>query len=184
MLILTSCKKEKGKIIIDNPSDNVVKIKLAQLEEFKLEPYTKVEKEIEFGKQNILINNKTSYEINLEGGIEYVLNPTLSPYYIENRPYFISERGVDSYLRDYGSNISTEIGLYKLPGDFTILDSILLIRKQWDFGLDEDEDVVTLTNSKRNTSKGYRIVKLLTRKSDITLKAFNEVTGRSSFFEK
>lgn len=117
MTIISSCSQPSKEIFIDNPSDQVVNVSFAKLKNLQLQPNEYAIREVTFGKNQLTINDQDPIDIYLDPDEDYVINPTLQSYYIENIIYFESERAEKKYHDDFGE-ITSMVGGLEFHGDF------------------------------------------------------------------
>ena len=129
---------------------------------------------IKFGNRTLHYNN-TQTELKLDSERDYIINPTKSMYYIQNIPYFISDKGKENYNNDYGSPKSY-IKSIQVIGDFEEIKERILIAKNWTFGLDEDPS--KSAHFQTNTRNGYYIVRKIHRESDLSTALTEHLTNK------
>ena len=167
LVFFLACNKPVKDVVIDNPSDEEITVKFNQTLDLKIPAGEKITVPLKFGKETIQVNGGEVVEIVLDEEYNYVVNPTLSQYYIESLVYTTSRAGMKNYQRDYG-NITSMIGSLEVNGDYENIKPDYLIKKAWTFGLDESSDMVQM---RTDPVKGYKIVKRIVRESDL-LKEF------------
>ena len=160
----SSCSQPVKDVIIDNPTEEEIKIQLDGSDEITIPAGEKVIVPVKFGKQNLVINGSEAVEINLDKKLDYVMNPTQSQYYIENMVYTTSNRGRKQYFEDYG-RMTSKVGAWEIEGDYEKIKPDYLIQKSWVFGL--DEGATNQVQISINPTKGYKTVRRLVREKDI-----------------
>ena len=163
--MITSCKETVKEVTIDNPSDTPVVVKFENMDPVRIPALGKVSTAVTFGKQMIQVDDQEPVEVFLDEEFDYLINPTLSQYYIENVLYIIAGYGRKNYEKDYGTSRKSMIGRIEVEGDFEKIEPALLIRKRWLFDLDVAPTMQVQTN--RDMARGYKIVKRIVREKDI-----------------
>ncbi len=167
---MLSCKQPIKDIIIDNPSSESIELLFNEQRKIEVPPNSKFPISIKFGKISIRINQGNIIKLHLDEDKDYVINPSLSQYYIENIVYSLSARGKEKYQSDYGQ-IKSKIGNIEVNGDFTKLDPTILMEKTWLFDLDQEPSAVV--GIEINPKRGYKTCKRIVRESDI----FDQLTN-------
>jgi len=166
LLLLTSCQPNK-EVVIDNPSDEKITIKLDDTEVINLEPWETKIANLKFGKRQISVNDQPNEEIYLDKAHDYLLNPNKETYYIEKAKYFASKRHEKEYLENHYPEKSEVEGI-EVSGEYIKIENQMLIKKIWQFGLEKDKTSYVQLSSR--ASKGYRTVTKIHRKKDLTEK--------------
>jgi len=164
LCLLIACKQPIGEVIIDNPSDKEYKLEFKKQPAINVPPNSKFPAQVKFGKNTISINDQEPITIQLDKDKEYIINPSLAQYYIEDVVYTVSSRGQKRYEEDYGV-MKTKIGAFELNGNFQKIEPTLLIEKHWLFDLDSDPSEIV--GIKVNPKRGYKICKKIVRHDDI-----------------
>ncbi len=171
-LMLSSCKGPVKELIIDNPTKIIYTISFSGLEPLTLGAKESKKINIPYGKQTISING-VDHKINLDADNSYILNPSMSRYYIENVVYTMNGKGADQYNRDYGKprsdilNPDSDSVSLNVMGDYQLIEPKLLLVQNWKFGLGEEPAMSG--NVGFNPQLGYTLVKKLHRHEELYL---------------
>ena len=160
-LFLFSCKQPIKDVLIDNPSNEALELRINDNRTVEVPANGKFPIPLKFGKVSISVNNGEKIEMNLDKDKEYLLNPSLSQYYIHHIPYALSG---SKYASDYGQ-VKSKIGNIEVQGDFTKLEPSILMEKTWLFDLDTEPSASV--GIKINPKRGYKIYKKIVRERDI-----------------
>ena len=106
LFLLFSCQQGERSLLIDNPTNKPVTILFKNEEPLLIEPNTKKEIVTKYGKRILSIDAGPPQKIHLKPSEQYLLNPTLSYYYIHRVPYFENSRGKERYRNQYGETTS------------------------------------------------------------------------------
>ncbi len=167
-IVLISCSQPTKDVIIDNPSESDIIVKLNQTEPIKIMSKSKISVPLKYGKEQLQVNDDEPVDVYLDKDYDYVLNPTLKNYYIENVVYTLNSKGGENYIEDYGQ-ITSKVGEREVDGDFRMLSPSFAMAKTWSFGLDDQITGVVYTSSEGR--RGYKLVKRLVRESDVEIMA-------------
>jgi hypothetical protein len=108
-------------------------------------PNTKDEIMIPFKNQKVEINGAI-FEIDLDDQKDYLLNPSLATYYIEEIYYFTSPKMEKEYFEDH-YNPKSDVEGFEVDAEITKIENVLLIEKNWFFDVDADPSTGMRTNS-------------------------------------
>ena len=132
---LSACNSKPKEILVDNPTEKSISIKFDQTEKIIILPGEMKTISLIFGKENLIVNDDKKYEIILDSNKDYLLNPGLETYYIENIIYG-SEKGLKQYYKSYGVK-KFQIDSFIIEGEYEEIKSKLLIEKNWTFSFNE-----------------------------------------------
>lgn len=79
-IFIVSCSQPTKDVIIDNPSESDIIVKLNQTEPIKIMSKSKISVPLKYGKEQLRVNDDEPVEILLDKDYDYVLNPTLKNY--------------------------------------------------------------------------------------------------------
>jgi len=161
---LSACNSKPKEILVDNPTEKSISIKFDQTENIIILPGEKKIISLNFGKENLVVNGDKKYELTLDTNKDYLLNPGLETYYIENIIYGTAV-GKKQYERNYGVQKS-DIGEFIIEGEFEEIKSKILIEKSWSFSFDEKAS----NRVKKISNDEYFKVRKLHRGTDLRKK--------------
>ena len=144
-LSLVSCSPEQKSLQIDNPSYETFEIKFEGNKKIVIPPNTKDEIMVPFEKQKVEINGAI-FEIELDDQKDYLLNPSLATYYIEEIYYFISPKMEKEYFEEH-YNPKSKVEGFEVDAEITKIENVLLIEKNWFFDLDAAPSTGMRTNN-------------------------------------
>lgn len=161
---LSACNSKPKEILVDNPTEKSISIKFDQTENIIILPGEKKMISLNFGKENLIVNGDKKYELTLDTNKDYLLNPGLETYYIENIIYGTAV-GKKQYERNYGVQKS-DIGEFIIEGEYEEIKSKILIEKSWSFSFDE----IASNRVKKISNDEYFKVRKLHRGTDLRKK--------------
>jgi len=145
LIILSSCSSNT--IEIDNPTDKSIEVTLGDNPPIKIKAFGNVKSKVSDNVMMVNLDGKSVGQIKLQHGVKYLLNPTLSVYYIEEvvyskegtLPISVWSKGLGKGERKNPDEI--EFSIFKFDeaiyaGDAKV-DSSLLIKNIWNFGVRE-----------------------------------------------
>lgn len=144
-LCLVRCSPEVKTLQIDNPSYETFEIKFQGNKKILIPPNSKDEIIIPFEKQKVEINGD-EFEIDLDNQKDYLLNPSLATYYIEEIYYFVSPKMEKEYFEEH-YNPKSDVEGFEIDAEITKIENVLLIEKNWFFDLDADPSEGMRTNN-------------------------------------
>lgn len=156
-----ACNSKPKEILVDNPTEKSISIKFDQSEKIIILPGEMKTISLIFGKEKLVVNDDKEYEIILDSNKEYLLNPGLETYYIENIIYG-SEKGIKQYYKNYGVK-KFQIDSFIIEGEYEEIKSKLLIEKNWTFSFNE----TPFNKVKQVSSDEYFKVRKLHRGADM-----------------
>lgn len=137
LYLFLSCKPIQKEVIIDNPGEEKISIQFQDGTYIEIGPDTTISAILKYGKQVVIINDQAQEEIILEKDYEYLLNPSRSTYYLQTITYFRHLRARENYLENH-QPVRSKVGAFELEGEYQEIKDQLLIKKIWNFGLDEE----------------------------------------------
>lgn len=142
LFLLVSCNP--AFVEVDNPTNESIEVKFDDGDVHTIKRYDNKKIPIPSGKSEVFVNGNSVGEINFTKG-EYLLNPTLSKYYIEEAMYGEDNSALhQSMLDKQGINISLSPYAYEITilrfGEVLYMghakvDSSVLIRNNWSYGV-------------------------------------------------
>lgn len=134
--LFSSCT-EKKTLIIDNPTRKPIEVKFEEGLERTVAAKSQERIIITQPSTTVYLNGDKVGDVTFDSESEYLLNPTLSNYYIEEVAY-----GGSMHSKPKGNKndiVETEIKFDDIPyNGFVRKDNSLLIANVWKYGVDDD----------------------------------------------
>ncbi len=134
--LLSSCTQKKT-LIIDNPTRKPIEVKFEEGHERTVAAKSQERIVITQASTTVYLNGEKVGDVTFDSEDEYLLNPTLSNYYIEEVAY---GGGMHSTAKGTKNDIvQTKLMFDDIPFEgYVRKDNSLLITNVWKYGVDDD----------------------------------------------
>ncbi len=136
LAVLSSCTKKKT-LVIDNPTRKSIEVKFEEGLERTVAAKSQERIVITQPSTTVYLNGEKVGDITFDSDSEYLLNPTLSTYYIEEVAYGGSTHSVPKGNKN--DIVETELKFDEIPyKGYVRKDNSLLLANVWKYGVDDD----------------------------------------------
>ena len=157
--LFSSCTQKKT-LIIDNPTRKAIEVSFEEGFTRTIEPKSQERIVITQSTTTVYLNGEKVGDISFDGDKEYLLNPTLTNYYIEEVVY-----GGSMHSTPKGNKndiLETQLKFDDVPfKGYVRKDNSLLIANVWKYGIDDDLPLVKENQTPSIKRKIYREVDFL-----------------------
>ncbi|HAV29658.1 MAG TPA: hypothetical protein DCW93_06990 [Saprospirales bacterium] len=154
--LFPSCTQKKT-LIIDNPTRKAIEVSFEEGFKRAIEPKSQARIVITQSTTTVYLNGDKVGDISFDGDKEYLLNPTLTNYYIEEVVYGGSMHSTPSGTKN--DILETQLMFDGVPFEgYVRKDNSLLIADVWRYGIDDDLPLVKENQTPSIKRKIYREV--------------------------
>lgn len=163
LLSLAACSSRN--LEIDNPTNKAISVSFGEGEAMEIKRYGNKQIQVKSGLVEVFVDGNSIGEHDFSQKGDYLLNPTLSKYYIEEALYGDDQSAIQQkLLKDQGIDLSP----YTYETQFFVfgeviyignakLDSSFMIKDNWQYGVQSDlPSQIKTTGSSKLVRKIYR----------------------------
>lgn len=154
--LFSSCTQKKT-LIIDNPTRKTIEVSFEEGLKRSIEPKSQERIVITQSTTTVYLNGKKVGDITFDSDNEYLLNPTLTNYYIEEVAYGGSMHSTPKGTKN--DILETQLKFDDVPfKGYVRKDKSLLIANVWRYGIDDDLPLIKENQTPSIKRKIYREV--------------------------